>query len=254
VPSVPSSPSLYLFDLDDTLFDHSLTCRAALDEVRRTEPRFAARSLDELWHSYEERLNANDLTLGSVGHPARFYEEARAARFRALASTVGWNCDAAEARAISYLYRKQYLRLRRPVPGAVEFVRRMAHTAPVGIVTNNQVAEQVEKLNFLGLSETVHHLTISEAVGVAKPDPAIFQAALHEAGVGPREAVMVGNSWTDDVLGARAAGIRPVWFNRFGRSRPTRHNVAEITSFRPASTTEQTVRGAASGRRTRRRH
>ncbi|MGA8664941.1 MAG: HAD family hydrolase [Thermoplasmata archaeon] len=252
MPSVPP-PALVLFDLDDTLFDHSLTCRAALAEVVRTEPRFTSRSLDDLWHRYEERLNASDLTLGSVGHPPRVYEEARAGRFRALASSVGWNLDTGEARAISSLYRKQYLRLRRPVPGAVELVRRMARTVPIGIVTNNQVAEQVEKLNFLGISELVDHLIISEAVGVAKPDPAIFRAALEAAHVGPRDAVMVGNSWTDDVLGAHAAGIRPVWFNRFGRARPTRHRVEEITSFRPTPPAERTIRGGPPGRRARRR-
>jgi len=253
VPSAKNSPSLVLFDLDDTIFDHSLTCRAALGEVRNTEPRFAVRSLDELWRSYEQRLNATDLTLGWVGHSARFYEEARAGRFRALASSVGWNCDAAEGRAISSLYRKQYMRLRRPVPGAVEFVRRMARSGPVGIVTNNQVTEQVEKLNFLGISDIVDPLIISEAVGVAKPDPAIFRAALKSAGVEPGEAVMVGNSWRDDVLGARSAGIRPVWFNRFGHVRPTRHRVQELTSFRPVQAAERTVRGASVRRSSRRR-
>ena len=233
-----------LFDLDDTIFDHTLTCRAALGELRKAEPRLAVRSVDELWRSYLARLSLSDKTLGFVGHSDKFYEEARAARFQALASDVSWRCDMAEARALSSFYRKQYLRLRRPIPGAVEFVRRMARRVPVGIVTNNQVSEQTDKLAFLGLSGTVDPLIISEAVGVEKPDPAIYHAALESARVRPREAVMVGDSWTNDVLGAHAVGIRPVWFNRFGRPRPTRHRVEEVRSFRPAQPAETAIHGA----------
>lgn len=247
------SPSLVLFDLDDTIFDHSLTSRAALREVQRAEPRLAARSLDEIWHRYLERLNAADRTLGWVGHSDRFYEDARAARFQGLASDLDWRCDLVEARVLSKLYRSHYQRLRRPVPGAVELVRRIARTLPVGIVTNNQVSEQQGKLAFLGLTNSVQHLIVSEAVGAEKPDPAIYHAALDAAQVPSREAVMIGDSWTNDVLGARAVGIRPIWFNRFARPRPTRHQVAEIAAFRPIRSAERAVRGGAPPRRTRRR-
>ncbi len=242
VRSSSGEPSVVFFDMDDTIFDHSLTSRAALEVVRRREPRLATLSLDRLWRTYLDHLSAADLTLGSVGHSPAFYARARAARFRALARDAGWNCSAAEARDLSTLYRKEYLRRRRAVPGAVSLVRRVARSRPVGIVTNNQVAEQEEKLAFLGLTRSVDYLIISEAVGAEKPSREIFHAALRAARARPHEAVMVGDSWTNDVLGARGAGIRPVWFNRFGRPRPTRHRVAEVTSFRPAPPVERVLR------------
>lgn len=232
-------PSVVLFDLDDTIFDHSLTCRDALGAVREAEPRWGVFPLDRLWQGYLERLGAADLTLGTLGRSPADYEAARASRFRALAAEAGWTCSAAEAREISALYRRHYQRLRRGVPGAVELVRRIARSRTVGLVTNNQVAEQVEKVAFLGLTKTLDFLVISEAEGVEKPDPAIFRAALARARARPRDAVMVGDSWTNDVLGARGAGIRPVWFNRFGRTRPTRHRVAEVSSFRPPAPVER---------------
>jgi len=198
--------------------------------------------LDRLWRGYLEKLGAADLTLGTVGHPPSVYTAARAERFRALAAEAGWQCSPAEAGELSARYRKHYQRLRRPVPGAVEMVRRVSRSRPVGIVTNNQVAEQVEKVAFLGLSKTIDFLVISEAVGAEKPSPEIFRAALAEAHVRPRDAVMIGDSWANDVLGARGAGIRPVWFNRFGRPRPTRHRVAEVRSFRPPAPVERILR------------
>jgi FMN phosphatase YigB (HAD superfamily) len=43
---------------------------------------------------------------------------------------------------------------------------------------------------------------------------------------------MIGDAWETDIAGARAAGIRPIWFNRFGEPSPDR-SVTEIHSLVP---------------------
>jgi putative hydrolase of the HAD superfamily len=55
----------------------------------------------------------------------------------------------------------------------------------------------------------------SAVVGVAKPDPRIFEPALRATGARPDEAVHVGDSVLADVGGARAAGIRPLHLDPF---------------------------------------
>jgi len=50
----------------------------------------------------------------------------------------------------------------------------------------------------------------SALVGVEKPDPAIFRAALAAIGVAPAEALYVGDLYDVDVVGARAAGMEAV--------------------------------------------
>jgi putative hydrolase of the HAD superfamily len=57
----------------------------------------------------------------------------------------------------------------------------------------------------------------SEAVGVEKPDPAIFQIALAELSLRvPEQMVLyIGNEYRADVLGARAAGLTPVLIDRY---------------------------------------
>jgi HAD superfamily hydrolase (TIGR01549 family) len=159
-------------------------------------------------------------------------EESRAERFRALAAWAGQPIDRATADELAQSYRAHYQRLRRPVAGAPETVRRLRGRARVGVVTNHTVAEQTEKLAFLGLERDVDFLLTSEEVGAAKPDPAIFRAALARAGAEPHEAVMVGDSWSSDVAGAVGAGIRAVWFNRFHLDRPAPMPVEEFGSFR----------------------
>lgn len=70
----------------------------------------------------------------------------------------------------------------------------------------------------------------SMAVGFAKPDPRIFALALERAGAAPNEAIHVGNRLEEDVQGAAAAGIRPVWLNRTGD--PSEPECVTITDLR----------------------
>jgi putative hydrolase of the HAD superfamily len=69
--------------------------------------------------------------------------------------------------------------------------------------------------------EGVDHLfaavAISGKLGVAKPDPEIFLAALAEAGADPAATVHVGDQPANDVAAARAVGITPVLIDRFAR-------------------------------------
>jgi putative hydrolase of the HAD superfamily len=55
----------------------------------------------------------------------------------------------------------------------------------------------------------------SSAVGVAKPDPAIFRLALDAMGAAPEHTLHVGDTPAADVEGARAAGIHPVLVDPF---------------------------------------
>jgi putative hydrolase of the HAD superfamily len=74
--------------------------------------------------------------------------------------------------------------------------------------------------------EGVRHLfeveAISGVLGVAKPDPAIFETALSRAGVAPGDAVHVGDSPTLDVQAAWAVGMAAVLVDRSGSAGDTR--------------------------------
>ncbi|MEO6726928.1 MAG: HAD-IA family hydrolase [Blastocatellia bacterium] len=59
--------------------------------------------------------------------------------------------------------------------------------------------------------DSVH---ISTRVGAAKPDPAIFQAALREHSIEPQQAIHVGDALREDIEGAKAVGIRAILLDR----------------------------------------
>lgn len=73
----------------------------------------------------------------------------------------------------------------------------------------------------LGLLEMVDFLLVSAEFGAGKPHRRIFDEALRLAEVGPERALHAGDSVEDDVRGAAAAGIRPVFvWRRAGEPHP----------------------------------
>ena len=229
-------------DLDDTVFDHSMTCRAAIARLRRTEAYLGRRPLVGLWRDYLHLLDqvSPDVLSGKTS-----VAEARVERWRRLAATCGVRLAREDAQRLSASYRAHYQSLRRLVPGARELLAALHRHVSVVVVTNNEVAEQEEKVRFLGIGPLIDGLVVSEAVGAAKPDRRIFDVALSTAGVRPDEATMLGDSWTSDVMGATGAGIRPVWFNRFGLPRPGDTPTSELRSLRPAGAAQDVLLGHA---------
>jgi FMN phosphatase YigB (HAD superfamily) len=116
--------------------------------------------------------------------------------------------------------------------------------AKIGIVSNNVLDEQQEKLLVCGLGQFVDELVVSGEVGVSKPDSLIFHTALNRLRVTPNETVMVGDSWIADIEGARAAGIRAIWFNPSGSAPPyARAQVEQLQSFEPTHDVVKVILG-----------
>ncbi len=58
------------------------------------------------------------------------------------------------------------------------------------------------------------HSVSSEKARGYKPYPRIFEYALNEVGCGEEDAIMVGDSQTSDIVGAKRMGIPVIWINR----------------------------------------
>jgi len=165
-------------------------------------------------------------------------DEARLERFRRVFAAAGVAIDAATLESTAMAYRLAYLEGRRPVDGARALLAAIKAHAQIGIVSNNIRAEQLAKLTLCGFEPYVDALVVSGETGISKPDPRIFHIALDRLGVRPDDAVMVGDSWTADVDGAHAAGIRAIWFNRMRLACPDpSRGVEELTALQPLDAT-----------------
>lgn len=88
------------------------------------------------------------------------------------------------------------------------------------VVVSNWDCSLPEWLDRAGIGELVDGSVSSAVVGEAKPAPAVFEAGLRLAGCDAAEALFVGDSLDNDVLGARAAGLRAVLVERAGDPPP----------------------------------
>ncbi|MBJ6143057.1 HAD family hydrolase [Hymenobacter sp. BT559] len=224
-----ASITTILFDLDDTLFDHIGTARATLAATAAGRPALQGVPVEDLYGRYSELLEElhSQVMTGRIS-----YLEARQQRFARLLAPYEPTVSAEAVREFAQHYYGRYQQLRRPVAGALALLQALKPAYKIGIVTNNRLAEQQEKLRYLGMSELVDALITSEEIGVPKPDVRIYQVALARLKASPAQTVMVGDNWQADVVGALAVGIRPLWLNRTGAVRPLPH-VAEVTSLEP---------------------
>ena len=83
-------------------------------------------------------------------------------------------------------------------------------------VVSNSNGTVADILRSVGLADQVDVIVDSGVVGVEKPDPRIFEHAAAALGVRPDEAVHVGDLYSVDVLGARAAGCRAILLDPAG--------------------------------------
>jgi putative hydrolase of the HAD superfamily len=99
----------------------------------------------------------------------------------------------------------------------------------LGVVSNFEPWLE-DILDLQGIGDRFAAVAISGKLGVAKPDPEIFKAALTEAGADPGATVHVGDQPVNDVAAARAVGITPVLIDRYARHPETdaAHRVEDL--------------------------
>ncbi|MCC6866165.1 MAG: HAD family hydrolase [Ignavibacteria bacterium] len=221
-----------LFDFDDTLFDHHHATREGLRAVWKRYTCFHETILDELVNEYYnqlEKLHFEDVFYGKMTP-----EEARIERFKCAFINKGVEVDFDTTNNAAYIYRNSYLKNRKSTEGAAELLKKFKKKYKIGIVTNNLINEQTEKLQHLGLSEYVDLLLTSEEVCSRKPEKKIFQTALSRLDSSPENTVMIGDSWDNDIVGAHKIGIKCIWFNRWKKECPDTKIVQEIRSLKNA--------------------
>ncbi len=142
---------------------------------------------------------------------------------RAYVEAVGVSTpDIDEAVVVLAATRSPYL-WRWPIPESVAALGDLHRRGRlIGVVSNaaGQVEAMLRRVGICHVGDgdavPVRCVIDSHVVGIAKPDPRIFDHALvHFEGVDRSEITYVGDSVTMDVGGARAAGLRPVLFDPY---------------------------------------
>jgi HAD superfamily hydrolase (TIGR01549 family) len=102
-----------------------------------------------------------------------------------------------------------------------ELLAELRRSRRLGLVSNFDDGPTVHRLLAReGIAEAFSAVLVSIEVGRRKPHPAIFAEALRRLQASPGDALFVGDSPGDDVVGAAGAGIDSAWLNVGGESFP----------------------------------
>ncbi len=141
--------------------------------------------------------------------------------------------EMAKKMADDYVYlTNTYCRL---MTDAEEVVRYLAGKYPLTVVSNGFVECQHYKMEHTGLLPYFKHIVLSEEVNIQKPNPQIFDKAIEMnrteiPDLQKSEVIMIGDSYTSDIAGAKAAGIDSIWVLTGEAPEEQKHDATYIVS------------------------
>ena len=202
------------FDLDRTLWDFDAAAEVAFERIY---DKYGLKSLGipsahefhEVYHPLNEQLwvlyRSDQITK----------DELNRIRFLKPLEHYGiHDVELADHLSEDYVYWSP--RIVRLVPGTMELLDYLKPKYHLHLITNGFQEVQHTKLSGSGLEPYFETLTVSEEVGVKKPNPEIFRYALKKAGANAEESLVIGDEMAVDIDGARAAGIDQILFNPSG--------------------------------------
>jgi putative hydrolase of the HAD superfamily len=206
--------TLMLFDLDGTLLDHDTAEAEAIagwiDDAGFPTDVDGAASV-RIWRQLSEAAY-RDYFSGRTT-----FADQRRIRMRRFLPQMGMDVtDMSEQDLDRHFqeYSHRYHEALRPFPDVIGSLTRLASTHRVAVLTNGDQAKQDAKMKRTGLAALVETTVASSSLGIAKPDPAVFRAALGRLGGSPARATYVGDRLDVDAQAATAAGLTGIWLNR----------------------------------------
>lgn len=202
-----------IFDADQTLFDFLRAEREAL-RLSMLDYKLA---YDESYHlPIYKRVNHevwDALEKGEITAKALKSE-----RFRRFFDALSMEIDPVSF-AIAYqehLANGSYI-----YEGYEQLIEALSKEYTLLIITNGLSSVQSKRIRQSTIAHYFNDIIISEDVGVAKPDPKIFNEAFKVVGdVDKCRMLMIGDSLTSDIQGGINAGIDTCWYNPNKKEKP----------------------------------
>lgn len=201
---------LLTFDLDNTLWETESVVAAAEQTLMawyaEHAPQFAERLDSEARKALRHEVLASDPLLRH-----------RVTDFRIAVMTLGLTRAGYAEEQVQELTQKGFevfLEARHALtlfPHAETLLEQLSSRYTLATISNGNA-----DVRRLGLAKYFSVIVSADEVGISKPDPAPFLAALERAGVEPAHALHIGDHPVDDIQGAREAGLHTLWFNRVG--------------------------------------
>ena len=194
-----------LFDADGTLFDYDRGEAKALAATFQT----AGIPFHADYTNTYRLINAqmwSDFEQGKISQ-----QKLRSERFGRMFQALNIQADPLD---FSRRYQTNLGQAADLIDGALELLQALHGRHHLHLISNGIPVVQRTRLSLSPIQRYLETITISGEIGVAKPHPAIFDAAFQSMGSPPKsETLIIGDSLTSDIQGGLNYKIDTCWYN-----------------------------------------
>ena len=197
---------ILLFDIDNTLLSFSCYVKQTMKEGFSF---FGLPAYHDSMYDVFERIN-NGLWK-QIEQGTLTIEELRADRWNLIFSELRFSFDGT---VFETYFRKKLYDSAVPEPGAKELLAGLYGHYPLCVASNGPYEQQLHRLSVGDMKQYFRHFFISEKIGVPKPNSEFFDACMRELretedrGLLPEEVLMIGDSVSSDIEGAKRYGMK----------------------------------------------
>lgn len=221
-----------LFDVDDTIYDHLLPFKKAVYDYTSHIQHFPYEE------AYQKMRYYSDLLSIKYGGASKMESDGtadnmQAERFQLALEEYQVKVSFSQAQNIQKLYKSVQFHIS-PFEGIEDLIKELqSRQIVVGILTNGAQQHQWKKIEALQLNQWIpkSHIFVSGQYGWDKPDAKIFHYINEQLLLLPNECLYIGDSWRNDVIGAKNAGWNMIWFNHRAQQQG-KDNIDKVTEAR----------------------
>lgn len=204
-----------LFDIDNTLLDFDAYVKQAM---REGFEEFNLIEYDDSMYDTFTRINSglwHDIEKGKLT-----FDELLHIRWNRVFEALGITFDGYE---FEKHFRGKLFTNAIPVDGAHEILEYLSGRYILATASNGPYEQQINRLRVGDMYDRFLHHFISEKIGASKPSPEFFEYCMNEINKGaeepiaPYEVMMIGDSLTSDMAGARGFGMKTCYYDRHGK-------------------------------------
>ena len=199
----------FLFDLDQTLLNFHASERKALGIVITKYGMEFSEDCYTHFKQYNKSLWL-ELEKGTITRKELFTK-----RFSDIIGYCGGDADKLDPLKINDEFILTMSQNGVPMEGALEFMLKLTEKIPDSrcyIVSNGATVNAEGRIRSTGLDKYLEKIYVSEWMGVTKPAPEFFDMVLEGVAEPKDTCIVIGDSLTSDMLGAKNSGLASVWF------------------------------------------
>ena len=221
-------PQFIFIDIDNTLLD--------FDKCSMASARLAAASQgltlpDNIWQIFKpihddfwQRLERGEITIDQLHQQ----------RWNVVLQAAGLSGDGL---LFEHDFRTALKDQHIEVEGARDLLVYLSARYPLAAASNGPSAQQIKRLSDADLAPYFSYVFVSEDMGANKPSAAFFDACFEtvnadrqkrgQKALAPEDTLMIGDSITADIRGARSYGMATLWYDHDKAAGPGRMEADE---------------------------